>query len=130
MDKETLLHRQVNPNFVTNDIISSQIFQINIASSVFTPTPKDDGKLSVYNGDKFSAEESLKHFTISFKSVGVVSVSIDDCNTINLKVIEDNFPFDGHSYIDFSTIISKSEIKKLAQKLKNLASKRGWSYKV
>lgn len=99
MDKSTLLHRQVNPNFVINQTVSSQVFEINIASSVFNPTPKDENKLSVYNGEKFSAEDSFGHFTLEYKSAGVVSVTVDECNSINLEAIEDNFPFDGHSYI-------------------------------
>lgn len=133
MDDTTLLHRQVNPSFVINNIISSQVFIKNsdiVASSVFTPTPKDKNKLSVYNGDKYSAEQSNDHFTKEFKSAGVVSVTVSECNSIELDVTEDNHPFDGHSYIDFSGLSSKKEIKRKAQKLKSFAIARNWSFKI
>jgi hypothetical protein len=132
MNGDTLLHRQIHPSWVQNDIISSQAFlaESNIASLSFTPSEKDENKLSVYNGEKYTAEESFIHFTMNFNSTGVLSVSIDEVNTIgNLIVTEDNNPFDGHTVIDYTDISTSTQVKKKAKKLKNIAAARGWTHK-
>jgi hypothetical protein len=132
MKEDTLLHRQIHPSWVQNDTISSQAFltENNIASLSFTPSEKDKNKLSVYNGEKFTAEESFIHFTKNFKSTGVLSVTIEEVNNIQeLKVEEDNNPFDGHTVIDYSNVSSPTQVKKKAKKLKNIAVERGWTHK-
>jgi len=132
MNKETLLHRQIHPTWVQNDTISSQAFlaENNIASLAFIPSEKDDKKLSVYNGEKFTPKESYTHFTSEYQSTGVLSVTIDEVDSVdNLIVEENNNPFDGHSVIDYSNIENSTQIKKKAKKIKNLAVKRGWTHK-
>ena len=101
MTDKALLHRQVHPSFVINNIVSAQVFENepSIASSVFNPTPKDNNKLSVYNGEKYEAEQSYNHYAQTFQSKGVVSVSVEECKSIELDCVEDNVPFDGHTYI-------------------------------
>lgn len=129
MQKDTLLLRQVHPSFIQADKISSQVF--SITSQVFKPTPKDNNKLSVYNGEKYSPQESHTHFTNidkSYKSHGVVAVSVEECNNEVLNCEENNIPFDGHSFIDFEPL-SINQIEKKAKKLKNYAMSRGWLYK-
>lgn len=129
MHQDTLLLRQVHPSFVQADKISSQVF--SITSQVFRPTPKDDYKLSVYNGEKYSPKESHAHFTnmnSDFKSYGVVAVTIQECKNEALNCTENNFPFDGHSFIDFEEL-PNGQIEKKAKKLKNYATERGWLYK-
>lgn len=70
------------------------------------------------------------HFTLEYKSTGVLSVTIDEVNSVdNLTVEEDNNPFDGHFIIDYSNVENLTQIKKKAKKLKNLAVKRGWTHK-
>jgi len=134
MDKSTLLHRQVHPTFVQENKISSQVFEIppqtelQITSSVFSPTSKDDNKLSVYNGNKFSAEQSFVHYTQTYKSAGVVSVTVEECENTSLTCKEDNNPFEGHSYIDFASL-SGNQLKAKAKVLKSLAIKRDWQFK-
>jgi len=103
MHQDTLLLRQVHPSFVQADKISSQVF--TITSQVFRPTPKDENKLSVYNGEKFTPEGSLSHFRkidANNKSYGVVAVTAQECNNEDLNCEENNDPFDGHSIIDFT----------------------------
>lgn len=132
MKEETLLHRQIHPTWVQNETISSQAFlaENNIASLAFIPSEKDDKKLSVYNGEKFSAKESYIHFIADYKSTGVLSVTISEINSIgNLNVEEDNNPFDGHSVIDYNSVENSTQIKKKAKKIKNLAVQRGWTHK-
>ena len=128
MNSSTILLRQVHPSFVQADSISSQVF--TITSQVFRPTPKDEGLLSVYNGEKFSAAESHSHFTneSANQSFGVVGVTGEECDARQLKWGEDNDPFDGHSYIDFNGLANK-EIEKRAKLLKKAAMERGWLYR-
>lgn len=130
MTDKTLLHRQVHPTWIQNNIVSEQAFFAT--SQTFLPTPKDEGNLSVYNGEKFSAESSYDHFTREFAgiSAGVLSVSVSEVNSIgDLASGENNYPFDGHSYIDFNNVSSKGAIKKKSQKLRDFAIDRGWQYK-
>lgn len=128
MNSSTILLRQVHPSFVQADNISSQVFAIT--SQVFRPTPKDDGLLSIYNGEKFTAEASHSHFTAEPKnqSFGVVGVTGEECDAQQLKWDEDNDPFVGHGYVDFNGLTNK-EIEKKAKLLKIVAMQRGWLYK-
>ncbi|XZF13494.1 hypothetical protein ACTHGU_17075 [Chitinophagaceae bacterium MMS25-I14] len=127
MDSETILLRQIHPTFVQADNVSVQAF--SVTSQAFKPTPKDEGKLSVYNSEKFTPESSYNHFTSGeFKSSGVLGVSKAECNAEELNCIEDNNPFDGHTYIDF-TALSGNQIEKKAKKLRNAALTRGWLYR-
>ncbi|KFF22224.1 hypothetical protein [Chryseobacterium sp. JM1] len=132
MTEKTLLHRQIHPSWVQNDTVSSQAFlaENNIASLAFTPSEKDHKKLSVYNGEKFSAEQSFTHYTATLQSAGVLSVTVSEVDSIgDLKVQEDNNPFDGHSIIDYSMVENTNQIKKKAKRLKGLATQRGWTHK-
>jgi hypothetical protein len=133
MNDKSLLHRQIHPTFVVNNIVSNQAFiesSLNISSGAFAPTEKDQNKLSVYNGEKYSAKDSFDHYTKTFESSGVLSVSIEEVNSIEpLTATEDNNPYDGHSFIDFSGVSSKNQIKKKAGKLRDYAVSRNWTYK-
>jgi hypothetical protein len=132
MKDDTLLHRQIHPSWVQNETISSQAFltENSIASLSFTPSEKDNNELSVYNGEKFTAEESFLHYTKKLKSVGALSVSISEVNLIGeLSISENNNPFDGHTVIDYSEVSSSTQVKKKAKKLKNIAVKRGWTHR-
>jgi len=128
MHDSTLLHRQVHPNFVQKTEVSSQVFEAT--SSVFTPTSKDDKKLSVYNGDKFSVKEAFDHYVADYLSVGVLSVTVEEVKSVGLSADEDNIPFDGHAYIDYSTCETNGKIKSKAKLLKKKAFDRGWMHLV
>ncbi len=121
MTKETFLHRQVNPSWMQNGEPSSQ---------VFAPTPKDEKKLSVYDGDQISAEDSWKHFTnaLGLSSKGTLTLSVLECNEEDLEVVSDPKTFQEHALVDFSHC-SKNQIKSKAKKLKQKALARGWQYK-
>lgn len=123
MENNTLLHRQIHPHFVQKSEVSSQAFEAT--SSAFKPTPKDDSKLSVYNGEKFSAKEAFEHFVEHYTSIGVLSVSVQEALDIQLSSTEDNIPFNGHAYIDF-TGLSSNQMKSKAKLLKKKANDRGW----
>lgn len=120
MQEENLLHRLVNPAFVQGDSISSQVFK---------PTSKDEGLLSLYNGNQFSADESYQHYTskLNLESVAVASISRIEFEELTIEVEDDNIPFIGHSSANFNSL-STSQVKKAAKKLKNLATSRGVSF--
>lgn len=125
MDKDTLLFRQVHPSWVVGDTMSQQTF----SSQTFKPTPKDEGLLSVYNGEVFNAYAAYEHFTAQgLPSAGSVAVTPAECDTISVPVIEDNHPFEGHCSMDYRALNSNAT-KKAAATLKQYAQNRGWCYK-
>ena len=72
MNSETLLLRQVHPSFVQNGRITTQ---------AFTPTLRDQNRLSVYDGDLIEAEPAWIHYTsiLDLQSIGVVAVTVAEC---------------------------------------------------
>lgn len=118
----TMLLRQIHPNFVQDGRLSSQAFR---------PTPKDEKKLSVYDGDKISATNAWEHYTgeLKCKSCGIMAVSIAECKDLQLPVIPDPIPFPEHALIDFSDY-SIRQIEKKAKLLRAKAVVRGWIYLV
>jgi len=120
MNIDTLLLRQIHPNFVKEGRISSQAFR---------PTPKDEKMLSVDNGDIVSPVLSYERFTqqMNCKSVGVMAVLKKECDDQSLSIHEDMDPYPEHCSIDFSGISNKL-IEMKAKILRNLAQKRGWLY--
>jgi len=116
----TLLLRQIHPDFIQNQRVSSQAFR---------PTPKDERKLSVYDGDLITPAEACKHYTktLNLKSTGVLGVSVKECKECELPVTPDPAPFLEHVLIDFSGYSNKA-IEKKAKQLKAKAEARGWLY--
>lgn len=132
MTENTLLHRQIHPSWVQNEAVSTQAFLLeqSISSLSFIPSQKDNNLLSVYNGEKFTAEEAFKHFSKSLSSIGVLSVSKKEVDSIeSLSTHEDNLPFNGHTVIDFTEVKNSTQVRKKARKLKNFAVDRGWMHK-
>lgn len=121
MNNQTLLLRQIHPSFMQAGRITSQAFR---------PTPKDENKLSVYDGDQITAEASWAHFTSTpdCRSAGVMAVSKGQCVELALGVCADGVPFHEHVSIDYSSF-TKSEIEKKAKVLKGCAEARGWLYR-
>ena len=123
MKSSTLLYRQIHPTFVQGDNVSSQAFR---------PTPKDNNRLSVYDGDLISAEKSHLHFTkdLNCESIGVLGVSVAECQIENLHVSNDSQTFKEHALIDFTEYghTSKGTIKRKAESLRKYAMDRGWCF--
>lgn len=121
MTKNTLLYRQVNPSWMQNGEPSSQ---------VFSPTPKDEKKLSVYDGDQINAEDSWKHFTntLGLSSKGTLAITVSEFEEEDLVVVPDSETFKEHTLVDFSDY-SKNQIKSKAKKLKQKALDRDWCYR-
>ena len=120
MNGQSLLLRQIHPTFVQAGRITSQAFR---------PTPKDENKLSVYDGDQTTAEASWQHFTASSdcSSAGVMAVTNGKCIALGLGLIADGQPFPEHVSIDYSAF-TRNEIEKKAKVLKVHAEVRGWLY--
>ena len=120
MDSETLLLRQIHPSFVQNGRPTSQAFR---------PTPKDEKKLSVYDGERIKPKASWEHYTgiLGFSSAGVMAVTNAECAEQQLPVTADGIPFPEHCFIDFSNL-GKSGVEKAAKILARCAIQRGWLY--
>ncbi len=120
MTDESLLLRQVHPTFIQDGKVTSQVFR---------PTPKDEGSLSVDNGDMISPFDSWIRFTAkpTCHSVGILAVSHGECVEQELAVVEDANPYPEHCSIIFSSF-SKSQIEQKAKILKVAAERRGWLY--
>lgn len=121
MNSETQLLRQINPSFVQNGRVTSQAFH---------PTPKDENKLSVYDGDQIMPQGAWQHFigTPNCHSVGVMAVSKNQCDEQNIPVIADGVPFPEHAYLDFSNM-SNGDRKRKAKALSAKALQRDWLFK-
>lgn len=121
MTPDTLLLRQIHPSFMQYGRVTSQAFR---------PTPKDEGFLSVDDGDRISAESSWQRFITNpgCKSVGVQAVSQAECSAQALTVIEDGNPYPEHCSINF-TAFDKKTIEKKSKLLRTQAETRGWLFR-
>jgi hypothetical protein len=122
MNDNTILLRQVHPNFFQNEELSSQAFY---------PFPKDNGRLSVYDGGKIVAKNAYLHYTtqLKFQSVGVWGVSCQEVIGAGLNSLAAPLPnFSEHAEINFGNTNDKTR-RKLAKLLRNKAVERGCLYK-
>lgn len=119
MNSETILIRQIHPSFIQDG---------RVGSNAYCPTSKDEGKLSLYDGDKIDAEASWQHYTgdLGHDSVGAYGISVGECESLDLPAREDPEPFPEHVVIDFTS--HGSAIKKKGKKLRKPAVDRGWLY--
>jgi hypothetical protein len=120
MNSGTLLHRQVNPSWVQQGRVTSQVFK---------PTSKDNLRLSVYDGDQVNAFQAWLHYTIElgFASIGVLAVTVAECGALDLPVEPDPEPFPSHAVIRFDAC-TPSQVEKKAKRLKAAGEARGWQH--
>ena len=121
VNDDTLLFRQIHPSWVKEDRITRQ---------AFTPTPKDEAKLSVYDGEQITAEGSWCHYAqeCGYPSKGVMAVTVGECAAYGREVVLDSVPYREHAYIDFAGL-SRSKAKNVGKALAQSANKRGWQYR-
>lgn len=121
MNDGTLLLRQIHPAFIQNGRVSSQAFR---------PTPKDRNQLSVYDGDQIEPEDSHAHYVdeLGLTSVGVMGVTVKECQQLDLPARADPQPFPEHAVIDFSAH-AKSAVEKKAKLLRKQAAERDWCFR-
>jgi hypothetical protein len=117
MNEATLLLRQIHPSFIKLG---------RPTSAAFRPTPKDQHKLSVYDGDMISAADAHAHYRgRNLESVGVMAVTVAECSDQDLPVRSSPEEFPEHAEIDF-TGFGGSQCEKKGKKLRDLAERRGW----
>ena len=121
MNRDALLFRQIHPNF--------SVKRGRVTSQAFRPFPRDDKRLSVYDGGQITAEDAWCHYVYALNnaSAGVMAVTVAECHDQDLRPEYDPDPFPEHAVIDFSGL-SKSCIKSAAKKLAAFANRRGWQY--
>lgn len=122
MNSETLLLRQAHPNFVKDNLVTSQ---------AFIPFPRDDGNLSVYDGDQISARDSFEHYTrvLGNRSHSVWAVATREADCEGLIGRPDPLPdHPFHACIDFNAIPERAW-RKAAKRLKSRALKRGCQHR-
>lgn len=120
MNPSTTLIRQIHPSFVQEGRVTSQAFR---------PSPKDEDKLSTYDGEQIDAKAAWKHYTesLGYQSDGALGVTVSECEGLDLRVVTDPEPFPEHVLIDF-TELSRKHIEKRAKELKLFAQTRGWLF--
>lgn len=117
----TIVYRQIHPSFVQAGFPTSQAFR---------PTPKDESRLSVYDGDQITAENSFKHYIneLNLSSVGVMGLTVAECLAESLAVCSDPEPFREHAVIDFNGLTDKDRRTK-SKKIQSKAVHRGWLHR-
>ena len=122
MNDETLLHRIIKPHWwLQGQEVSSQAFR---------PSPRDEGQLSVYDGDQITAEASWRHYTGDPSQPlpsGVMSVTVADCSRQALPVRPDPETFPEHVLIDFRQF-GTNQIRRKSERLRDAATARGWQF--
>lgn len=117
MTETTLLLRQVHPSFIKLG---------RPTSAAFRPTPKDEHKLSVYDGDMITAAASYSHYRgRKLDSVGVLAVTVRECTAQDLPARSSPEEFPEHAEIDF-TGLGGNQCEKKGKKLRDSAEGRGW----
>jgi hypothetical protein len=119
MNRTTLLLRQIHPSFIKLGRVTSQAFR---------PTPKDEQKLSVYDGDLITPAASWEHYCArNLESVGVMAVTVEECEKEDLVARSSPEHFHEHAEIDFLDF-NANQCEKKGKKLKSAAEGRGWMY--
>lgn len=119
MTGETRLLRQIHPSWVKLGRVTSQAFK---------PTPKDESKLSVYDGDLIAPADSWEHYRRrKLESVGVQAVTVGECEQEQLPARSSPEEFPEHAEIDF-TGLSRGDCEKKSKRLRSAAAIRGWLF--
>ena len=126
MNNDTLLYRQIHSDFVQLD---PQQQTLRSTSQAFYPS-EEDNTISVYDGDKISASDSLDHYTQvgKLQSCGAMAVTPTECKQLDLPVIPDGKGFPEHVSIDCSVLTSRRQVESNAKRLRSAANARGWQY--
>ena len=123
MSPETLLYRLVHPAHVHGERFTSQVFR----------PPADSRLLTVFDETAISPEEvwawSKDFFPSGRRFVGIVAVSVVECESLQLSVAESPGQLKGESAIDFVGL-SRSQLRQTAAILRSFAADRGWIFRV
>ena len=120
MTKTTLLLRQLHPAFIKLG---------RPTSAAFRPTPKDEHKLSVYDGDMITPSAAFAHYRgRKLDSKGVMGVTVGECEAQDLPARPSPIEFPEHAEIDF-TGLGGNQCDKKGKKLRDAAESRGWLHR-
>jgi hypothetical protein len=120
MTSSSLLLRQIHPGWFKFGRVSS---------AAFRPSPKDECKLSAYDGQLISPLASWRHFTSGeCQSCGVMGLTVDECEEQELLVRPSPEVFAEHVDIDFSDFGTNQREKK-GKRLRDLAVTRDWLHR-
>ena len=102
-----------------------------MTSQAFRPTAKDQGKLSVYDMDKITADKSWFHYTstLGYESAGVMGVLVEECAKACVSAAADPGPFPEHCVIDFNHLTTSKAVDNASKLLKRAANARGWLHR-
>ena len=121
MHKDTILLRQIFPDWFKDGVVSSQ---------AFNPTEEHEFMLSSYSGESFDGISSFEHYTkdLQMQSTGCLGVTNEEYLNHGLVSTKDDLNFNGHVSTDFSKHGSNQRAKK-AKLLRNIAFERNWVFK-
>jgi hypothetical protein len=117
-EPDEILFRQVHPSWVDDGVPTSQ---------AFTPTPKDEGELSIARGSRTTAEAAYKYYTTiqKFASAGTWAVTVREASDAGLESFDDDQPdVLAHGFVDFRGL-SRKEAKRKGVLLAAHARARG-----
>lgn len=121
--------KTMSDNFKLYRIIQEHMLDGDkLTSTAFAPRKSDNGHLSVYSGQYFTATTAFEHFIATHNAVGVVHVLYTDCEKVGLQIVSDNNPFEGHSSIVYDSSMSNGMIRKTSAKLAEIATEYGWDF--
>lgn len=123
MNDDTLLHRIIKPGWWRQ---SGQI-----SSQAFRPAPRDNKRMSVYDGDQIAAAAAWRHYSADpdqSAPIGVLAITVLECSGQQLPVCPDPDTFPGHVLIDF-TQFGTNQIRKKSEMLRDAAAARGWQFR-
>ncbi len=118
-DNAELLFRNVRKHFFQEGHVSAQVFE---------PSPVDKQLLSLDRASLSSPQEAFARFlaTKGASSSGILSVVVEECLLHTVPVLENALPENAaHVVADFRPH-NRSQTKKRAGKLRDLAVTRGW----
>ena len=122
MNSETMFYRVVHDSWISGDKMSSVVFR---------PMLVDGQLLPVFDGDQITLEDAWYEFTNHFHGsspfLGIVGVTLAECNSLELSVLASPDIFPARAYIDF-TGLSRGQIRRKAHMLKEYANSRGWLF--
>ena len=122
-----LIYRQVHKNHVRESHRAT--------SAAFNPLSTGGAEakrlrvLSGYDGGRVSPEEAYRHYTrrMGRTSVGVLAVSVEECEERGIQVDYDGLGFPAHVSLRFPHL-SRRRTGLLADELVELAMERGWQH--
>ena len=123
INPDTMLYRMVHGSWMRGDVVSSVAFRPRLA---------DGYLLGVFDGDQITLEDAWDAFTGYYQGsspfLGVVGVTLAQCESLGLQVHSDRDLFPARAYIDF-TGLGRGEIRRKAHWLREFANSRGWLFR-